>query len=444
MPTRVALAARPLTRAGARVQKVTGDMEHRGLIRAVQGFALLSFLALASCKKEEDAAASAGDAGTDLRQPAVDPNLAKAVAAASAEADTAPATSAEGERPPPKGVFAPGEADQKIKKDAPPKLVFGDGGEQPRITLATAPPAPSDKFPFDVEVSIRVGRNLTPNLRFGLVYERAKAAAHKPATAAEEQAPTSALPEPVDAMVRVASTSLDPAQAARIPESERDLIAGFKDSKMRFRVAPDGGIMGVGIELAKRADPGLRQPLEALGEVVDLLLLPRPTQPVGKDAYWMTTTRESIAGIDTVAYCMVRVREVQGGVAVLDLSAKRYAASSAVDLSGAPPELGELRIDGFQATASGTLRVQSGVPVPLSGQLSSEVSAMAVTPKAPGQVVPLLQAAVKAKLSSTPSGEVKGAGATPERAKGSAPSPAPPGAGASPAGAARGPVSSAP
>jgi hypothetical protein len=74
--------------------------------------ALLLALGLTACEKDKEKSASVTDGGSDDKQAAVDPSLAKAVAAASAKAGSEPGAALEGEGPPPNGVFPPGAADQ--------------------------------------------------------------------------------------------------------------------------------------------------------------------------------------------------------------------------------------------------------------------------------------------------------------------------------------------
>src|SRR5215212_4439157 len=92
---------------------------------------LLVLLALTACEKNEPKPESTRkeDAGTSKVE-AIDPNLAEAVAAASAATPGGrggPPGQVEG-GPPPDGVFAPGAADKELARGALPKITLGNEG----------------------------------------------------------------------------------------------------------------------------------------------------------------------------------------------------------------------------------------------------------------------------------------------------------------------------
>jgi hypothetical protein len=352
-------------------------------------------LAPVGCSKDEakTAAADAG-AATETKPSAVDPSLAKAVAAASAQQGKGAEALSPEDEPPPNGVFPPGGADQQLRKDAAPRITVGSLGAAPQL-LMPAQLQPGLKLPAAVDLSIRLGRSSTPTIKYGLLLEVPKP---KGKLDAEAQP---ALPEPLQIMTRVTSAAVDPTQASRLPEQELRLVAKFKGSRMLCRVAASGAATDCSHELAKGADPGLEQPLAVLSEVVATVMLPFPDQPVGKGAYWMVITREPVVGIDTVSYRMVRVEQVEGDTVQVELNLKRYAAAAALDVPGAPTDLGALQLESFTSTGSGRLTVKRGVPFPLSGRLSTNLNALASGANAPGQLLPVVQAALSAQVSAT-------------------------------------------
>jgi len=361
-------------------------------------FALVLLLGLiaAACKKEENTT-QVGSAEPAEQRPAVDPNLAKAMAAASGAAAN------EQEGPPADGVFGPGGADRELAKGSPPVLKVGNLGEEPRVRIGSMQPQPGTKLPFDLELSIRVGRNMTPNIKFGMLLEvpKPKAAEAPPAGG------------PVEVVTKVVSATLDPEQATQLPESERKLVQKFKGGTLTYRVAPSGGATDFHVELAKGADAGLQQPLDALGEMVGAATLPVPDQPVGKGGQWMITTRESVAGIETVTYRLVTVENVEGNTLTLTMTVKRYAVSSELRVPEAPKELGELKLVSFQGAGNGRLVLRSGVPFPVGGEIASQLSAMASSPNMPGQGLPIIQAQTTAEISSAGGAAKRPAAATP-------------------------------
>jgi hypothetical protein len=139
--------------------------------------------------------------------------------------------------------------------------------------------------------------------------------------------------------------------------------------------------------------------MDALGEVLAMATLPYPDQPVGKGAYWMATTRETYSGFDTVAYRLVKVERIEADSVLLDMNVKRYAANARLPADRLPPNMKELKLEGFQCTGNAKLTVRSGMPVPVSGRLSSDLLVLAASSKAPGPPLPILQSRTNAELT---------------------------------------------
>src|SRR5690606_34276084 len=118
----------------------------------------------------EDAAAQTG--------PAVDPDLAQAMEAASRKKAGDSMQTPSGEKgPPPAGIFGPGEADAELAKGAAPKITLGSEGSEPRIRLESKPPAAGWKRNGSLELTIRAGRNALPAVSAQLAFDAPKAAA---------------------------------------------------------------------------------------------------------------------------------------------------------------------------------------------------------------------------------------------------------------------------
>ena len=352
---------------------------------------LLAALALAGCKDKPKPSGEEAEAVAEPKQAAVDPNLAKAVAAASAEETGSGPSSAQG--PPPKGIFEPGAADQQLAQGKAPIITLGSEGEPPRVRLSAMQPEPGSKHPFGVKLSIRAGRTLVPTIEYELVLE---APATKPPAPGDDQPQT---PGPIDVSARIVGAAFDSEAARKLPDRERGLDKEFKGGKVAFRMDPNGAGSGFSAELKAGTDPGLQHAVDALGEVLAMATLPYPDKPVGKGAYWMATTRETYTGFDTVAYRLVKVERIQEDSVFLDMNVKRYAANATLPASRMPPNLKDLRLEGFQCTGNAKLTVRSGTPVPIGGRLSSDLLVLAVSSQAPGPPLPILQSRTNAELA---------------------------------------------
>jgi hypothetical protein len=363
------------------------------------GIGLTMALALGAfaCQKEHEDSADQAVPSAEAKSAGVDPNLAKAVAAASASQPGA-GDAAQGEAPPASGVFGPGQADQKLQRGATPVVTVGALGGTPKVSLGSRQLQPGVKQTATVKLSLQVGANRTPLFDFGLSLEPAKPKPRgKDDTAGGAVADS---PSGVEVLARITGCEIDPTQASRVPEHERKMVAKLKGGGVRFQTAADGASTGFTVEMAKAADPGLKHHVEALAEVLSALTLPVPPEPVGPGAYWMATSRDTVAGIDAVTYRMIKVEKVQDSGVVVEMNVRRYAASSAIDAQGVPPDLGTVELSRFQATAKGNVVLQPGVLLPVGGRYSSELSAFATASKAPGQNLPIAQIRVTADVGT--------------------------------------------
>src|SRR5690606_24273754 len=115
-------------------------------MQARVSFVVVSVVAaslLVGCKNEKETPASGAPEPPKSADPvkALDPELAEAVAAASANAKAAerPAAGTQEGGPPPNGIFPPGAADREAKVGAPPKITLGSEGAPPRQALSFVP-----------------------------------------------------------------------------------------------------------------------------------------------------------------------------------------------------------------------------------------------------------------------------------------------------------------
>lgn len=338
------------------------------------------FTLLAACQKEtSDSAAPVASAPAAGR--ALDPELAQAVAAASARSPGPGAADASKEGgPPPNGIFAPGAADREAPKGSSPKITVGSDGSDPKVALGPAQPKPGSKASGTVQVELQSDpRQRGVPLLFGLTLE-----AHAP-----KDAKAAAGAGPVDVVARV--TQANVAIPGAPPEFARE-VASLKGSKVEYQVLPDGGGTNFRFSLPKGIEG--EDTIRALSDTLAIVTLPVPDKPVGAGAYWMATSRDESFGVDLVTYRLVRVEKIEGDKVTLNVNTKRYSASPTLDLVGLPPDLPRELVD-FQALAEGTLEFRPGSGFPASGVQSSALGAAVGKPNQPPQS---LQLRTSAKL----------------------------------------------
>lgn len=335
---------------------------------ATSGMLALGLSCLVACEDKPSDTTTAGDAAATTA-PAVDPDLAEAVAAASKrKRDKTGAQAGAESGPPPNGIFEPGKADAELARGAAPKITIGNEGTPPRLSFAAPAPAAGWKRSGNVELTIRVGRGQLPTLTTSLSLEALKAkpeAGERPGT-------------PVLAKVTKAGISGSAVGAGELEA----VVNKMKGSRVSFRALPSGATDDFSVDLAKGVAKDLDALLRPMSELLAAVTMPYPDKAVGKGGFWMVTSRETVTGVDVVTYRLVRVEAVSEDTATLSLSIKRYAATTDLSLPGVPPGA---KLEQFQSAAEGKLTVRADAPLlPTSGDLRQTLVAILD----PGQAAP--------------------------------------------------------
>lgn len=319
---------------------------------------------LPGCDKKEsqrdsDEETKASDAGPKQSKAATDePDLAKAMNSMAAARPTAGGAAAGG--PPPNGIFGPGEADKAAPKGGAATLALGSDGAEPRVLLGPAPkPGTKRTGTIDLATQSDPQQGAIP-IQFAISLEAVKPKAEGDAGVALTQ---------VTAKVTGAKIN-----APGVPADLSAAVAKLKGSRVDYQVGADGAATNVHSDIPKGVDPGFRDPVQALSDLLIGVALPFPNKPVGVGAFWMVTTRDVLMGLDVVSYRMVKVEKVEGKVVSLSLNTKRYAASPAFELEGLPPDapksMGE-----FRAASEGKLTIGAGEAFPQTADIQSLIGA---------------------------------------------------------------------
>jgi hypothetical protein len=350
-------------------------------MRYITAFSAVLLLATAfagaGCKKKSEAIE---EINTDDSKPAVDPALAEAVAAASASAEpSAEAGQAQG-GPPPTGVFPPGGADKELARGAAPKITLGGDGVAPRVKLTGLPPL--GKHQLRVRLGLLQGgrAQLPVDLQVVLAVSQPK-----PGAGADAGAPVLT---GLTVVAAVEDAKVDAARLAQqVPPDLEKAASKLEGSKVTFSVDSSGTGRDFAIELSKDAASGPVNMMNALAGLLATVTLPVPDKPVGQGALWMATTRETVLGIDTVSYRLIKLEKFEGNQAVLKIDTKRYAA----DARQMVPELskdGAVEFQRFQAEGTGFVNVPTTGGFPLESKITRELQALLITTA--GQAQPLL------------------------------------------------------
>ncbi|MCA9632087.1 MAG: hypothetical protein KC766_30745, partial [Myxococcales bacterium] len=228
---------------------------------------------------------------------AVDPNLAKAVAAASANVGAGGALELEG--PPPSGVFPPGVADKRLAKGSLPKAELGNDGSGTKVNLVELLFKPGAKQTQKVQLQFQPSPRTPPiSVDFELAFEVIKPKVDD-GEAAKEQ---------LDLVVKFAKVSLEPTVTGELAKS----LGKLKGTKITYPLAKNGGAMALNLELAKDAPPDVEDLARGVAENLMAGLVAYPDKPVGQGAVWMSSVRDPHQGVDGLAYRMVKVTTLEG------------------------------------------------------------------------------------------------------------------------------------
>lgn len=346
---------------------------------------VLAALALAGCESKPKTV-NADEVEAGAKKAAVDPALARAVAAASAHRPAPPPGNRPG-APPENGIFAPGAADKAMPRDAEPKIVLGKQGKAPLFKLKPLQPKPGYRHKAKLALTLRGGRGALPplDLELTLATKRSK----------DAKAGSSG---PVDAEVTIDSADVSSSERANVPPAFIDHISKLKDSHITYSILPDGAGKNFSYDLSKGAK-GMDTELDSLVDAFAAMTIPVPDKPVGIGAMWMVTTRGMVAGIDVVSYRLVKLESVEGNQVKLTVNAKRYAADDHVDVPGLPPNLGKVKLAQFVSTSNGSIDLVKGVPLPTGVYLTQMLQAPIVAVKNPRRPVANMQSATTVTFS---------------------------------------------
>jgi hypothetical protein len=321
---------------------------------------LLCLLTLSGCQKDEPKPeATRKEAEAPSKVEAIDPNLAEAVAAASAAPMKGAVPGQAQGGPPPDGVFPPGAADKEAPKGAAPKITLGGEGSEPRVQLGPTKPT---KLAGTIQVALQSDpRQGAIPVLLSLSVEPKKAEGKDVPAGAQL------------VTVRVTGAKVD---APGVPKEMDEQFGKIKGSKVEYALSLNGTPGPFKVQSTKGAPEEF---VRALSDALALLTVPYPDKPLGAGGFFMVTSRDELMGMDLVTYRMVKVKEVTPEGVTLDINTKRYSASRTLELPGMPPEM-DKNLFQFDAMSEGTVRLPVGGVLPTQGEISSMLGAQFAAP----------------------------------------------------------------
>jgi hypothetical protein len=306
--------------------------------------------------------------------------LARALASAiePGKADQAPQAS--DSAPPADGVLDPSKADAVAPAHAPPKLNLGSTGSEPRVKLVHRALTGPIRTNLQISVDLGNGQGIPP-VDFKLELKSGGAAA---GTAGAQN---------VTARVISADISMP-----NVPEEFKAQLRKLKGARFSMKVAGDGGAFDCAQEKGSSKNPELGELLDMVAESILDAYVAVPNESVGAGAYWMTTSRQQMFGMDWITYDMVKVDQVNQGGVKLDISTRRYVVGRempAAGQNGAPPTKLTIR----EAMATGSSQAMALVTSSVLSSYERSHSLRILMDAADGSGQRMLQAGGQAKFA---------------------------------------------
>lgn len=303
-------------------------------------------------QNSEGATTGTATAPPAVNEPALDPDIANAVAEASEQAMAAASAASDG--PPPNGILGKAKADAEAPLGGKTKLTVGAAGSGERVVLRGNL---SKKRSGKAEIAVRTGpRSALPSIEFGLQVEPPKGDGEASG----------------DYAFRVVRSELAAQQPGQIPAGVEKQVQALEGSKFQYTIRDASPVGSPRPELPKGADAQLAQILQAAADLLSSVWVSLPEQAVGQGAFWMTTSRETFAGTDVVAYRMVTVKSLTPELAQLEVKTRRYTAGGPLGVEG----FEQATLRQFEGQDTAQLELIPGNPLPVRAQLKQSLRAL--------------------------------------------------------------------
>jgi hypothetical protein len=169
-------------------------------------------------------------------------------------------------------------------------------------------------------------------------------------------------------------------QPGAIPDEFKRQVQLLKGSTFGYVSQGGKNVGSVSFERSKTTPQDGELWLGAAASLLDAVLVAFPEEPVGKDAFWLSTKRERFLGADVVTYQMVKVVESAPSAVKLELNTHRYAVGNRLGIPGL--EGGELVQ--FQSADKGQLVIVPGERYPVDSLLQQSLVAVIQTEQGKG------------------------------------------------------------
>lgn len=255
---------------------------------------------------------------------------------------------------PPKGIFAPGEADKLIAKGAPAVVRLVDPGAEPRSPLryALTPGNATTETSLDVaSKASAISMNLP---RMTMTYDYVVAA------------PQGAL-WPVTATLKSTKVDGGSGPGAMLAGMLRPQFKKLEGLTFTYQIDDRGRVSNMKTALSGRNSPDLADILRTLNSSQQAMSLALPDEPIGKGGKWQVITRAPDSGMDLLQEVICTLTDRKGPMATIDMSIRQFAASDQVTSGGKTST-----IKSFTSSATMHTEGEMSAIVPKTGNMQQD------------------------------------------------------------------------
>ena len=255
------------------------------------------------CKGSKDRGASPATAGSS------DPGKPTPTAAAPAVSVVAP----------PKGVFAPGEADKILPKGGAPIIRLLDAGAEPRAPLRYALTPGTVSADATVDVSTKAAAMSMSLPHMAMTYEYAVA-------------PPQGGRWPVVATLKSVKVEGGSGPAAQLAGLLRTKLKALEGLTFSYRLDDHGRVSNMKSSLGDRRSPEIDEIIRVMDASQQAMTLGLPDEPIGKGGKWQIITRSPDAGMDLLQEVVCTLTNRSGSTVTVDMAVRQFAASDKLGL----------------------------------------------------------------------------------------------------------------
>lgn len=348
---------------------------------------LLVGLNLGCAEKNQPTAEPASTATAGNKNKALVDNKVKA-AMKDVKADPSAAVINDG--PPAAGIFAAGDGAKALARDG--KLNLVDKGKGTKVKV--------DGFgSVDGAFLLQVAQSSQPGGTRPVVDYTIKVRGPKAETDDAEAAPsaTAAPAGGIPVSFVIAKAKPSQTQQGQLPEGFDKIIASVEGSRFDVKLAPNGAfteiktVYGKGLEQAV-----MREFVDMARSALTLFFPAMPSEPVGKDGFWIMGDKANLEGMDLIRYRVTKLSEVQADLFTFEIDVRHYVADP-FQVPNLVRGKG-LAAKAFEGPGKGVVMRKKGSFIPDQAEVVSQMVVYLANPENPQQAQPV-QFSLQARLA---------------------------------------------